>query len=77
MPELFLYEVSFDGVLSWQGGSLRAVCVVEHAEYNGGERVEGGGVVWGRHQAREVVLQRLAQHRVKGQIWPENIDSFK
>ena len=32
--ELFLYEISFDGVLSWQDGSFRAVCVVEHPEYD-------------------------------------------
>ena len=41
---------------------LRTVCVVEHAEDDGGQRVEGAGVVGGRHQAGQVVLQRLAQH---------------
>ena len=65
-----------DAVLAREDGALGAVGVVEHAEYDGGERVEGGGVVWRRHQPREVVLQGLTQHGVKGQIWPENIDRF-
>ena len=54
--ELLLDEPALNAVLAWEDGALGAIGVVEHAEHDGGERVEGGGVVWRRHQPREVVL---------------------
>ena len=75
--ELLLDQPALDAVLAREDGALGAVGVVEHAEHDSGEGVEGGGVVRRRHKAREVVLQGLAQHRVKSQIWPEKIDCFQ
>lgn len=71
MIELLLNEPALDAVLTREDWALGAVGVVEHAKHDSGERVEGGGVVRRRHKAREVVLQRLTQHRVESQIWPE------
>ena len=73
MLELFLYEISFDGVLSWQDGSLRAVGVVEHAENDLGQGVGRRGVVRGRDHGRKVVLESLAEHRVECQVGPNDV----
>ena len=73
MLELFLYEISFDGVLSWQDGSLRAVCVVEHAENDLGQGVGRRGVVRGRDHGRKVVLESLTEHRVECQVGPNDV----
>ena len=73
MLELFLYEISFDGVLSWQDGSLRAVCIVEHAENDLGQGVGRRGVVRGRDHGRKVVLESLTEHRVECEVGPNDV----
>ena len=72
--ELLLDQPALDAVLAREDGALGAVGVVEHAEHDGGKRVECGGVVGRWHKPGQVVLQSLAQHRVKSQVWPGKFD---
>ena len=71
--ELLLDEPPLYTVLAGQDGTLRAVGVVEHPEDDGGERVESGGVVGGRHQAGDVVLQRLTQDAVECEVRSDDV----
>ena len=52
---------------------LRGVCVVEHAEDDAGHRVVGVGHVARRGEGRQVVLQGLTQHTVKGDVRTQDV----
>ena len=72
--ELLLDQPALDAVLAREDGALGAVGVVEHAEHSGGKRLECGGMVGRWHKPRQIVLQSLAQHRLKSQVWPRKFD---
>ena len=42
-------------------------------KYDSRERVEGAGMVRGRHQAGQIMLESLTQRRVEGQVGPNDV----